>query len=1445
MEYVSLSHSSTDVGALLARMNQVHVGAFRVALIQRLSGKTRVVDRCFRDYHAEPLGLFVFVPKMEEAVLQCTQAGEPTEREDIALRFCNNLEAARLGDRQATKPEETSNRGFENEAVLALDRWYMFHGSKYSTPCEIDVFAEPPLLRIALIEFFHFIDKQNTGLIYFKELLVHFMDAAMKVQKSLTADATTTIEGYSMVADRVKGCFARMCEVVHVPNLKGYLVLVDIGKSRSKSAGEGPVQVTADQALRIVDENTFNAKKSIPLVDGAGQVFCMCFIPDIGQGYICMSYSDGRVRFVDAYSNQVKMVYPGFKCQQRAKHQCGHSCAYVKREDPNSAMTCMRWNAANKRLYVGNRQGEFMVWDVKALERVLHPQAVPFEPHIVYRSRPHTAAITGLCFLSPSGDVIASGSLDCAIGITDLEQKFKCRLMQGHQAGVRALAYNEHASYLVSASSEEHEPLCWAVNVTNVKPLPMRDGRSPHTQEIVEVVSVPHSSWTISMDCRGMIKVWDLLSISCVQTLQCDVAASVAGGWRACAYNATKRQFLTAAQRKLYVFEYNVKTKNNDPLAACTYEVISTHYVPGIRQMISVSSKNVRYWDTETGQQIDIDHGISPLPNINDQICCSCLSQDEAHLYLGTASGVVLCVVIASGERVRQWHHPSGFKVTLLQCIGVEDLEASLQPGEAPPVDTESDVEATTLVALADDGSIQVVTDNGATMSGKSLSKKTRERVDVHSMAYDADHKLLFLGSGANVITVFEVATWTVRGVCPNRPIGQAVTGIAPCLPHEMFASGDAMGGIHIWGLLASGPPILLKRFVTDHPKGLVYTPGVVKLAWSAPLSCLVVADDNEALHYYDLKIVTQATLGNFLEQQSMGSTFLTAAPSEPVALPISELTQVKYELVRTWQTGFSQRINALSVLDSEDGERQYVMASGDCSVVIWDTTGNQISQLSRERVMTWNVGLTSANKAHLDCPDVALADSDDDCPEDDGADRDRERESRQSNPPTPHTLVENLSALLDEETNVQISMNALEAEEAKKRFQSELRSEIDRLHTQLQKMCPTGRHGRKPPSVPLDCCPYNHQELLNEYKLRETISSARSSAGGKPLSLLYRVAHGLPVEECESSAAAGQWGVGSMPLPPPPLSTASPPTSPIQNGPLDLTLPSVGKWTTVTTDDDAAVAAVMEGTSTSEGWQSLIGGRAIEDPGTAAAKKRPKRKAIILEDEEGNITVDVRPKTNSPPRTPVDQKHPSYMTAKRAQSVQVGGLAYDKQVRTGEKTPVDVVYGSGREFIRFLKQAAIAYRLPSMKEKQRRARQKTAQAQGDRKAPGRMLEKEKDDEPSRRAAGVKPSTNSALYHLPPVHYRKLFETQQPVADDRKLLTTSSLNPLDSPDELAAAVGALMPLDRRMPAEHQPRPTKLAPMHMNGRQANSGAVRIAGGTITPSRRVVRMAPGVG
>lgn len=123
----------------------------------------------------------------------------------------------------------------------------------------------------------------------------------------------------------------------------------------------------------------------------------------------------------------------------------------------------------------------------------------------------HSDIVTSLIALNKLNNIV-SGSLDCNINVFDPFTERLTATLKGHTKGVNSLAFNSDHRLLISCGYDRK------LNVWSMGSPTVLSTLRGHRGTLVGCQTLDGTSELISADSDGMIKLWDLRTLKCVQT---------------------------------------------------------------------------------------------------------------------------------------------------------------------------------------------------------------------------------------------------------------------------------------------------------------------------------------------------------------------------------------------------------------------------------------------------------------------------------------------------------------------------------------------------------------------------------------------------------------------------------------------------------------------------------------------------------------------------------------------------------------------------------------------------------------------------------------------------------------------------------------------------------------------------------------------------------------
>eukprot|EP00756_Hemistasia_phaeocysticola_P066592 Hpha_TRINITY_DN9341_c0_g1::TRINITY_DN9341_c0_g1_i1::g.26088::m.26088 len=793
-----------------------------------------------------------------------------------------------------------------------------------------DFFESRNALEFSLWQLFKAVDHSRSKQIKWDMLVSYLIDSTMKGRAG--AVSQDDIKNYTMVRSSECAALYKMQKIRFLPSIHPPAYVAWVKDNR-----EG-----RRDAIRLVSDTTFEVLQGCnhEIPPEHGVVVCFEYVPQYGS--LAVSTADTWVRFYDMHS-------PSQNSQAKMMKKCGVSA------------TTLRWNDRFGLMYVGLRTGGLQNWSISNLDRVTTYNAKPPEPVVMHEASPapHSDAITDMIFLPFDGNLVTC-SLDATIKCLHNKTGQVIKTFTGHQRGVLCISYSQQYNLLVS-SGVEYNPLAWVINVPNSRPFTLRDGSKPHTASLTGVYHVPATAQCISVDQNGMIKVWDVRTLQCVQTICCEPNASKeelrALRWTAFEYHPGHKQIVTAAKRLAYVLEYNVQGRSVDPSSAMDYPIADAVHSGTLHSFITCAKRDIKVWDESTGLVTMSFDEIS-----KDDIRCLDIDPSATKLYVGCFDGSVRSFTASTGSLVSEVMLPSA-----CECQNVCAV-----PGTTPQL----------LLCVTTDGVVTLLKDAQGELVPLPfmLAGGRLARLDAKTICVDENLNVFLIGEGRNTVSVWDAtpvthgmagANWRMLHECANSPQNCEVSCVITLWPRPAFVAADNSGGLHCWSLNAQDvlhPYTCMARWVNNNVCKGGYTPTVTAMAFHDGLNLLYCGDDNGMVNVYSLYEAFSEHLRSYAQAKPKSAGTGTLAVPETygrrVSTPSATLAgqrlpggAEKYglrkaqtttaRLVRFWRAHGEVPVVSVQAL-----KRPWAIVTGgqDCQVLIWSLWGEKICCLAKVR---------------------------------------------------------------------------------------------------------------------------------------------------------------------------------------------------------------------------------------------------------------------------------------------------------------------------------------------------------------------------------------------------------------------------------------------------------------------------------------------------------------
>ena len=204
----------------------------------------------------------------------------------------------------------------------------------------------------------------------------------------------------------------------------------------------------------------------------------------------------------------------------------------------------------------------------------------------------HTDVITDLLPL-PKLLFLASASLDQRVILWDTITRKARRVYGVHKKGINALAYSDDLIMLFSAGYD-HEICVWNPYIDH-----LIYKITGHTSPISSLCIMPNTPQLISGDIEGFIKIWDLRSMNCVQTInvQLEIETFKFGLCKVLAIGHYTR--IAAIGKNVLFYDYD---KDYNPKLVDEHMPLCVELHPVTIEFVVPVGRSLKIWDALTGK---------------------------------------------------------------------------------------------------------------------------------------------------------------------------------------------------------------------------------------------------------------------------------------------------------------------------------------------------------------------------------------------------------------------------------------------------------------------------------------------------------------------------------------------------------------------------------------------------------------------------------------------------------------------------------------------------------------------------------------------------------------------------------------------------------------------------------------------------------------------------
>jgi WD40 repeat protein len=338
-------------------------------------------------------------------------------------------------------------------------------------------------------------------------------------------------------------------------------------------------------------------------------------------------------------------------------------------------------------LYAGTSAGSLRLFDISRHFEPAARMTIPIHARgsedslFSFQQKGFKDIVTCFTFATPSDHKVISAGFDQMLCITDINLAAATFLNEGDnlKPGDRAhpfalpvgvtcigqshsvvshVAFSESFQVILAAGMDNS--LCaWAPQASHAPKTPFEDVLLPHRGRIMGLHCIPGTPQVVSTDVTGMVKVWDLRTFTCAQTMTIDKAHALLDDpndveqngvsrpgdllsdsarprRRVCAttFDSLNHKLIVADTDGLTALEYD---PGADPSVADGHIVLAVLCNPFADTFVTMSSDAIGIWDADQG----VLRSHHPISTGSTDLTVCCFDDRCRRLMLGTSSGTV------------------------------------------------------------------------------------------------------------------------------------------------------------------------------------------------------------------------------------------------------------------------------------------------------------------------------------------------------------------------------------------------------------------------------------------------------------------------------------------------------------------------------------------------------------------------------------------------------------------------------------------------------------------------------------------------------------------------------------------------------------------------------------------------------------------------------------
>lgn len=351
------------------------------------------------------------------------------------------------------------------------------------------------------------------------------------------------------------------------------------------------------------------------------------FLSDPGMDILLTSCNDGTIRSWTTSGSHFHSV----------NYEGGYPLLVAK-----TPQRSLAWDNSSHLLYSGDNTGFINLWNYTDSKKT--------DPAKILHG--HNDMVTDLIAV-PKLEFLISCSQDRKVILWDMISAEPGRVYGSHTKGVLSLAFNQEYRLLFSAGFD-HDIYVWNPYIDSVA-----FTIEGHNSSLVGVKVIPDSPQVISADIDGWVKVWDIRTLSCVQTFNLEEKQS---GFR---FSLSDFIYLQQHQRLVFggknisFYDYD---KNHNPYLVDDSLPLASYYTPNYHKILTPISNKVKVWNALTALPETLY-----APSADSEISCVEMDDWEKRIIVGDIKGHTKVYNIKNGAFMKSLTDHRG-EINCISC---------------------------------------------------------------------------------------------------------------------------------------------------------------------------------------------------------------------------------------------------------------------------------------------------------------------------------------------------------------------------------------------------------------------------------------------------------------------------------------------------------------------------------------------------------------------------------------------------------------------------------------------------------------------------------------------------------------------------------------------------------------------------------------------------------